>query len=179
MIPSSAAATSILSQVGNTVQANDCLNPCAGSCMWGRDTLLCVRLSSVVERCPVHAVKGTLPANVSYLFLLNPCLQCWHLVNPGTNKGIFHHGLQTRPLVLCKMDPYFGQGDSFIPQFNNQAYGRFHEFLEVCWSIGFIMIWPLSTQSFPLKCTTSVSITIKPSFPSTSKLLWVSSYSSV
>lgn len=32
---------------------------------------LCVRLSSVVERCPVHAVKGTLAANISHLLLFS------------------------------------------------------------------------------------------------------------
>lgn len=49
------------------IQANDELNPCTESCMLGRDSALCARLSSVVERCPVHAVKGTLAANISYL----------------------------------------------------------------------------------------------------------------
>lgn len=42
----------------------------------GSDTALRVRLSSVAERCPGHAVKDTLAANISYLFLLNLCLQC-------------------------------------------------------------------------------------------------------
>lgn len=104
----------------------DYLNPCCESCMWLKDTPLTVRLSSEVSgsRC-----ESTLAASVSYLFFLNPCLRCWHLMHPTHQQRDFFM-MAFKPDFSPfgegkkkKKDLYFNKGKSFIEWFESKAQG--------------------------------------------------------